>query len=106
MSENKIATRFCGSCEAPLPPRKTGRPRRFCSTICRKRAHRAEVSSRATPLPGAGQNAQIIPMKSMAQKAKNEGVCLCILGPPLPWGRKDVDPKIIERIRTMEICRA
>lgn len=41
-SRNGTPERACAGpgCEAPVPPPATGRPGRFCSGICRSRAHR------------------------------------------------------------------
>ena len=37
---------ICAECRQPLPPAEaTGRPRRYCSDTCRKRAHRARQRS-------------------------------------------------------------
>ncbi len=41
-------TKLCSyeGCENPLPPAPTGRPRRYCSATCRKRAERLRQRSK------------------------------------------------------------
>jgi hypothetical protein len=41
--EVQAPTRACEACEGPLPSSGPGRPRRFCSEVCRQRAHRART---------------------------------------------------------------
>ena len=90
----------CLNCQTKLPPRKRGRPQRFCSPKCRVSLHRWKVSGGTT---GMKRNGLISSTKTNGCEAKSASLPLSVLGPRYLWGGMAVDPATLETIRRKEI---